>query len=325
MMTHRVFCSFVFVIGITVVTFFLAACADMGPGMQNFMMPTATVSGSSAPVMRQQREPYNGPKARVTVMAFENKTGVYSEHSASGTTIQTGAANAPERPTYTDRDPLGSGMRDQLVTALAQTGAFIILEREKIQDVLAEQDFGRSGRVRQETAATVGEVEGADFLIYGAVTEYQASQASAAGGVGHGLLPRVMSDPTVASGRVFSQVLAQQAIGGMFNQDHVAIDLRLVDARTGRIVAATAIEGKARDLGLALSGQFGQTLLDMGGQYQTPIQKAIRACMIRAANWIAEHSLPGVIHSNGQMAAPAAGPATGVNVPANAASTTTQQ
>lgn len=89
-------------------------------------------------------------------MEFDNKTGinVKDEYKRSGSGVE-----------RTISDPIGDGMKEQLVTAMAQTGAFILLERQAIQDVLKEQEFGASGRVNKQTASKVGEVEGAQFLI----------------------------------------------------------------------------------------------------------------------------------------------------------------
>ena len=144
---------------------------------------------------------------------------------------------------------------------------------------MGEQDFGASGRVRQETASQIGEIEGANFLIYGAITEYLANQAGVGGGIGIYSLPSI--------------------VGGMFKQNHVAIDIRIVDSRTSRILNATSVEGKAGDIGVALGGMFGGLLAGIGGGYKTPIQKAVRACMIKAVNWIADNLLKkNVRHTN---------------------------
>ena len=48
---------------------------------------------------------------------------------------------------------LGKGMAEMMTTALLETGKFRVLERQQIQDVVGEQDFGDSGRVDPTTAA----------------------------------------------------------------------------------------------------------------------------------------------------------------------------
>lgn len=90
------------------------------------------------------------------------------------------------------------------------------------------------------------------------------------------------------------------------SQDHVAIDIRIVDAQTGRIVNATSVEGTPREINGAFAGIFGNTLGGLSGSYKTPIQKAVRTCMIKAVNWIAENSLPpGSIKTQGSTPTPA--------------------
>ena len=162
-------------------------------------------------------------------------------------------------------------MRDQLITALVHTGAFSVMRST-------------------ETGVTDSNAPAAHYLIEGAVTEYEPSQASVAGGYGWGITnprPRI-SDPTVSPGSVFSQVLAPNAIGGLFKQDHIAMNIHLVDLKTNVIVDSATIEAAPRDLGAALNLlPGGNSVVDFGGQMQTPMQKAIRACMVKAAVWAA--------------------------------------
>ena len=95
---------------------------------------TKVTSGQDSPDINQaQAEAYNGPKARIAVSRFTDKTGKGWWSGASG-----------------------DGMADQLVTALFNSNRFIVLERQTLGDVLAEQDLGASGRVSQQTAAPIG-------------------------------------------------------------------------------------------------------------------------------------------------------------------------
>ncbi len=248
----------------------LTACAGGGGSGQSYMAPTKVTSSSRGSVRSHQIEPYNGPKARVAVMDFEDKSGMWGGDKA-----------------------IGSGLKEQLVTALSQSGAFIVLERDRMEDVLIEQEMAGTGRFRDETVARMGDMEGAEFLIYGAVTEYQPDEAGAD-------LTTAYANPTGA--------LVSTLIDAAFKQDHVAIDIRLVDARTGRIVNATSVEGKARDLGGGIEGQFTKVLVGTSGNYRTPMQKSVRACMIRAVNWIAENAFAEGVHRPYESA-PASTPA----------------
>ena len=55
-------------------------------------------------------------------------------------------------------DNLGLAAADELVTQLFRTGKFSLIERSQIEAVLAEQDFGQSGRVNSDQAAEIGRI-----------------------------------------------------------------------------------------------------------------------------------------------------------------------
>ncbi len=223
-------------------------------GYSEIMSSSKVTSSTPLSIEQAQTQAY-GSKPTLAVMEFENKTGQHYD----GTFFGRG------------RDTFGSGLKEQLVTALSQTNAFILVERQAIKDVIGEQDFGASGRVKGNTASEIGEIEGANFLIYGAITEFEGGQAGANAGVGGW------------KSKMFGAVV------GAFKQDHVAIDLRIVDSRTGRILNATSVEGKSRDFAAGFGGRYGGTLAGLSGSYKNPLQKAVRACMIKAVNWIADN------------------------------------
>ncbi|MFH1152788.1 MAG: CsgG/HfaB family protein [Pseudomonadota bacterium] len=211
---------------------------------------TTVTSGQNAPTINEaQAESYNGPKARIAVSQFKDKTG-------SG--WWTGA--------------IGNGMADQLTTALFNSNRFIVLERETLGAVMSEQDLGASGRIQQQTAAPIGQIEGAELLVVGAVTEFSGNASGGGGGLGG-----------IGSG-VFG------AIAGGFKKSHMAIDLRIIDSRTSRVLAATSVEGEATDvnLGGALGGYGGSGALAgaLGGWKNTPTEKALRICIQKAVEFI---------------------------------------
>jgi len=195
------------------------------------------VSSSGGPTIQQvQQEPYSGPKQRIAVKAFEFK-------AARGS-----------------RD-VGRGMSDMLADALVNSNRFIVLEREHIQEVIEEQDFGASGRVKRETAAPIGELEGAQLLIRGSITEFE---------------------PKCKGGAVII-VAAQQAC--------VTVNLRIIDARTGRVVNATTVEGRSGTVGGGLVFATGTLPVGLGGWKKTPMESAIRNCIETAVQHIANTKL----------------------------------
>jgi len=194
----------------------LISCAAMERATQ----PTAKGTTSSGPTIEQaQKEDYMGPKARVAVTKFIDK-------SAKGYTT----------------GKIGDGMAEMLANALFSTNRFIVLERQSLDDVIKEQDLGASGRVKQETAARIGEIEGADLLIEGTITEFEPGSSGAAGGGG--------GRPSRRSG-----------IGGIvggIRTSHVAMIVKVIDAKTSRRLASEQVEGKATDIGgLAVGGGGG--------------------------------------------------------------------
>lgn len=161
---------------------------------------------------------------------------------------------------------IGDGLREMLLTALFNTNRFIVLERQVIQDVMLEQDLGASGRVKKATAAPIGQIEGTELLVYGVVSEFK----SGASGMGISIgMPNV-----------------PLSLGGGMKNAHMAIDLRVVETATGRIVFATRVEGKASDFSTSIGTQFGggrSTMpVSLGSYNNTPMEKAIRVCINRA-------------------------------------------
>ena len=216
--------------------------------------PKATVTNPEGKSIEEaQQEAYDGPKARIAVNRFTDKT---------GKGWWTGA--------------IGDGMADMLATALFHSNRYIVLERQTLGDVLKEQDLATAGRIKKGTEAPTGEIEGAELLITGAVTEFEGAQSGVGGGIG-------------GIGGTAGRILG--GIAGGIKNAHMAIDVRVVDTKTSRIVAATSVEGKATDfaLGGALAGAGGGGALGgaLGGWSKTPTEKALRICIQEAVKFIA--------------------------------------
>jgi curli biogenesis system outer membrane secretion channel CsgG len=193
-----------------------------------------------------QAQAYDGPKARLAVADFEDKMSSTGQYRAE----------------------YGRGMADMLATALFNTNRYIVLERQKLSYVIAEQDLGASGRVKRQSAAAIGELEGAELLVVAAVTGFDPGVSGGGGNLG------VIG--SLFGGRASSVGSAIGSLAGGFRTAHMAIDLRLVDTKTGRVVAANSVEGSASDysgsLGVANTPVSGA----LGGFSKTPMEKAIR-------------------------------------------------
>ncbi|MBS3919492.1 MAG: SH3 domain-containing protein [Deltaproteobacteria bacterium] len=217
---------------------FLFSCA----AVERVTQPTAksTSQPGTGPTIEQaQKEDYMGPKARVAVTRFEDK-------SAKG------------KPT----GEIGDGMAEMLSNALFASNRFIVLERQALGDVLQEQDIGASGRLKTKTVAPIGEIEGADLLIRGTITEFEPGSAGA-GGAGVGVGPG-------------------GGIGGFLagiRTSHVAMIVKVIDAKTARILASEQVEGKATDILGGIGGAGGGLAGAFGMYSKTPMEKAIRVAI----------------------------------------------
>jgi curli biogenesis system outer membrane secretion channel CsgG len=215
--------------------------------------PTAQVMSTGGPSIDQaQAERYDGPKARIAVSDFEDKT---AKGGGAGGWMAMFGYNFKQ---------IGDGMRDMLTTSLFNSNRYIVLEREKLDQVLAEQDLGASGRIKKGTEAQIGEIYGAELLITAAVTEFEGSKQAIGGGT------RVLG----------------VSLGGGVKKGHVAIDIRIIDTKTSQIVAATSVQGDAKSFGLGGATRVGSVPVGLGGLSKTPIEQAIRVCIQAAVDYI---------------------------------------
>jgi curli biogenesis system outer membrane secretion channel CsgG len=132
---------------------------------------------------------------------------------------------------------IGKGMADQVVDALVNDGNFRVIERKKLDTVLAEQDFAQSDRADPSAAklAKLGKVLGVKYIIAGSITKF--ANESRGGAV------RVKGI----------------GIGGKKAKSEVALTARVIDATTGEIlVSAKGLGESSKGGGAAFSsGSFG--------------------------------------------------------------------
>ncbi len=213
---------------------------------------TKVPSTGGQTISQSQAEKYNGPKARLAVGEFKDKT-------AGG-----GLDNYLMKNYGILWKAIGEGMRDMLTTALFNTNRYLILEREQLEAVKQEQDLGASGRVKKGTEAPVGEIYGAELLVTASITEFDAGRKAVKGGI---------------------EVRGLRLNSGV-EKAHLAIDIRGIDTKTSQIVAATSVEGEASGIGAEGAGQVGGLPVSLGTFSKTPLEKAIRSSIRRAVDYI---------------------------------------
>lgn len=149
---------------------------------------------------------------------------------------------------------VGEGMAEMTTTALVESGKFRVLERQQINDVLGEQDFGDTGRVDPSTAAKIGKIVGAQYLLYGTVNEFEYSKSGEGGGV------------RVAGLRV----------GAGQAKAHIGMDVRVVDAVTGEILFSTRSTANASRTGFKVGYSSSDFGANVGAFRKTPMGEATR-------------------------------------------------
>jgi len=66
-------------------------------------------------------------------------------------------------------DVAGPGLASILITRFARTESVRVVERGRLQDVLAEIELGGSGAIDPDTAAQAGKLLGADYVVLGSI------------------------------------------------------------------------------------------------------------------------------------------------------------
>jgi len=159
---------------------------------------------------------------------------------------------------------VGRDLQDMLISELASTKSFQVLERKEIDAVLSEQDLGASGRVDKATKAKMGKLKGAKYLVAATVSAYEENTSGTGGGIGiHGF-----------------------SIGGKKEKAYMAVDLKVIDTTTGEIADARTVEASSSSGGLSLGGHVGAFSGGLSQYAKTPTGKAIRACIIEIAEYL---------------------------------------
>jgi hypothetical protein len=122
--------------------------------------------------------------------------------------------------------------------------------------VQQEQDFNASGRVNAETAAEKGKLMGAQMLITGDITQF-AYQRSSIGGK----LTNIVKGLDAGVERVSASV---------------SIDLRLIDAVTGEVIASIKGDGSSAQQGVTGHLTRDEKKYDGSVALSTPLGKASR-------------------------------------------------
>ncbi len=164
-----------------------------------------TVLLSMAAILFLTSLPSAYAKPRIAVVDFENKAGGWGGWR------------------------LGNQAADMLTTEIVKTDKYSVMEREKLDAVLKEQNLGQSGRVDPSTAAKIGKILGVDVIVTGAVTEFGKSEAGGGG---------------------WALNIKKDTYAGV-------IDARMIRVNTGEIIWADTAKGSSANVRVRVKGYGG--------------------------------------------------------------------
>jgi curli biogenesis system outer membrane secretion channel CsgG len=185
---------------------------------------------------------YKGLKHAIGVKDFENQAGWHG------------------------RWELGDNLAAMLESALYDTERFVLVEREKLKDVIAEQDLAASGRTaKAKKVAKTGFIRPAKYLATGSLTEVSENQSGGGGGIN----------------------IKGFNVGLKKKDAQITIIAKLIDTTTGEIVAKKRIVGAPGGIGLRLGYSGSGFGANMDGFKKTPLGQAAQDCINQAAKFFA--------------------------------------
>lgn len=146
---------------------------------------------------------------------------------------------------------------DQLTSLAIMSGRFTLIERAQLEQLLREQ--GLEGIVRSDQMASMGEVAGVDYLLFGRVTNFRVRVDESSRGLGLGRVP------IPGAGNIGAVDYKKKS--KKITVD-CGVDLRLVNPTTGEIAAAHFGEFQKVDYAEA----FGVDILGASAQADAELQ-----------------------------------------------------
>ena len=216
------------------------------------LLGEAAAQTAEAPVARPKR-------ARVAVMDFDY--GTITNH-------------------WWGTSDIGKGMADQVVDGLVNDGSVIVVERKKLDTVLAEQDLAHTDRARPDAAglAKLGKVYGVKYIVTGSITKFGTEQKNYSAG---------------AAGAVLGPV---GMLGFKKAKTEVGLSLRVIDVSTGEVVLSASGEGLSKKGGgisvnsLGLAGGMGFSMISedykssaIGEAQEKACQQIMQALLAKVA------------------------------------------
>jgi len=157
---------------------------------------------------------------------------------------------------------VADGLREMLQTALFESNYFFVMDLSTSKGISVEKFLSDPFLSDADAILKQGQTQKGEVSVYAAVTLLE--------GGGWGLRGKVPGAPL--------------KLGGAYHKAKITIELRVVDAESGRLLANRSVKGEA------LSGKFDVDTTGVGCKLpiklkffaNTPLELAIRDCIYRA-------------------------------------------
>lgn len=153
------------------------------------------------------------------------------------------------------------GATEMLITALVRSRQFAVLDRVQFQRILNEQNLITQKRIAKGEGPKIGEITGADYIIEGAITEYDVDIAT--GGIG--------------------LKIAGKGGSTKYARASCAIDIRVTDTTTGEVVWAKSLRKEilGKKVGITVFSFLGKSIVEFetGKGMQEVINLVVRTLL----------------------------------------------
>jgi len=170
-------------------------------------------------------------------------------------------------------EDIGAGVSDLLVDELVNDGSFRVIERKRLDAIMAEQNLAQSDRTdpSAKTVAQIGKLLGARYIVTGSITKFGTENSNKSVGAGG-----------------WGSKYGVGNVGTSKGKANVAIATRIIDTTTGEILASAKGEGTSKRHGLQVdahdaAGGHGATLNLGASDYQVTVMSEAAEIAIKDA------------------------------------------
>ncbi len=197
--------------------------------------------------------PEPAEKIKIAVYSITDKTGQRKDNINSSVVTQ--------------------GATDMMITALLRSRQFIVLDRVNFSNFINEQNLQAQDRFVSGEGPKIGKMSGPDYIMSGAITEYQVDKDT--GGIGLKI-----------AGKGGSKKIARASC---------AVDLRLTDTTTGEVVWSKSLKKEitGERVGLQIFSFMGDNIVEFesGKGMQEVINLVVRTLLEESVYMLYESNL----------------------------------